>query len=67
MFGFETTAGKCQPLCKLIQHSSHRHINLLEAVDPAEASTRISLLLTQIETAYSLTARIQRLSLLNYL
>ncbi|HKZ97450.1 MAG TPA: flagellar hook-associated family protein [Hyphomicrobiaceae bacterium] len=44
-----------------------RHINLLEAVDPAEASTRISLLLTQIETAYSLTARIQRLSLLNYL
>jgi flagellar hook-associated protein 3 FlgL len=43
------------------------HINLLETVDPAEASTRVSLLLTQMETAYALTARIQKLSVLNYL
>jgi flagellar hook-associated protein 3 FlgL len=43
------------------------HINLLEAVDPAEASTRVSSLLTQLETAYSLTARLQKLSVLNYL
>ena len=43
------------------------HIGALEGVDPAEASTRVATLLTQIEVAYALTARIQRLSLLNYL
>ena len=43
------------------------HVNALEAVDPYEASTRITTLMTQIETAYALTARIQQLSLLNYL
>ena len=42
------------------------HVNALEAVDPYEASTRISTLMTQIETAYALTARIQKLSILNY-
>lgn len=43
------------------------HINSLETVDPYEASTRVSALITQIETSYALTARIQKLSLLNYL
>ncbi|MGE3066592.1 MAG: flagellar hook-associated family protein [Hyphomicrobiaceae bacterium] len=43
------------------------HITALEAVDPYEASTRVSGLMTQIETAYALTGRIQGLSLLNYL
>ncbi|MDZ4792440.1 MAG: flagellar hook-associated family protein [Hyphomicrobiales bacterium] len=43
------------------------HINGLETVDPYEASTKVSALITQIETAYALTARVQRLSLLNYL
>ena len=43
------------------------HINLLESVDPAEASVRVSSLLTQIETAYAMTARIEQLSLLKYL
>ena len=43
------------------------HINLLEAVDPYEASTRVSQLITQVETAYAMTARIQGLSLLKYL
>jgi flagellar hook-associated protein 3 FlgL len=42
-------------------------IGSLEGVDPYEASTRISALMTQIETAYALTARIQNLSLLNYM
>ncbi len=44
-----------------------KHINLLEAVDPYEASTRVSQLITQVETAYAMTARIQGLSLLKYL
>lgn len=43
------------------------NINDLEGVDPYEASTRITSLLTQIEVSYSLTARIQQLSLVRYL
>jgi flagellar hook-associated protein 3 FlgL len=44
-----------------------KHINLLEGVDPYEASTRVSQLMTQVETAYAMTSRIQGLSLLKYL
>ena len=43
------------------------HIGALEGVDPYEASNRLTELMTQIETAYSVTARIQKLTLLNYL
>lgn len=42
-------------------------IDNLETVDPFEAATRVTTLLTQLETAYSLTARVQRLTILNYL
>jgi flagellar hook-associated protein 3 FlgL len=42
-------------------------VNSLEAVDPHEAATRVSQLLTQIETSYALTARIMGLSILDYL
>jgi flagellar hook-associated protein 3 FlgL len=42
-------------------------INSLESVDPYEAATRVNSLLTQIETSYALTGRIQALTLLNYL
>jgi len=42
-------------------------IDNLESVDPYEASTRVTSLLTQLETAYALTARVQRLSILNFL
>ncbi|MBU1211199.1 MAG: flagellar hook-associated family protein [Alphaproteobacteria bacterium] len=42
-------------------------IGRLEGVDPFEASTRITSLLTQIEASYAVTARIQRLTILNYL
>ncbi|NDV85731.1 flagellar hook-associated family protein [Aurantimonas aggregata] len=38
-----------------------------EEVDQYEASTRVTTLMTLLETSYSLTARISRLSLLNYL
>lgn len=43
------------------------HVTKLEAVDPYEAASHVNALLTQIETAYSLTARLQRLSLINFL
>lgn len=43
------------------------HINALEAVDPFEASANVNALLTQIETAYALTVRLQNLSLIKYL
>jgi len=43
------------------------HITKLEGVDPYEATSNVNALLTQIETAYSLTARLQNLSLVNFL
>lgn len=44
-----------------------RHIGAIEAVDPYDASIRVTNLLTQLEVSYALTARIQRLSLFNAL
>jgi flagellar hook-associated protein 3 FlgL len=38
-----------------------------EGVDPYEAANRVSELLSQIETSYAITARIQQLSLLRFL
>jgi flagellar hook-associated protein 3 FlgL len=43
------------------------HIGVLEGVDPYEASTRVAELLTQVEIAYAMTARIEKLTILNYL
>ncbi|HET7412807.1 MAG TPA: flagellin, partial [Pararhizobium sp.] len=39
----------------------------LTSVDKTEAITRVNTLMTQIEASYNLTARIQQLSLVNYL
>jgi flagellar hook-associated protein 3 FlgL len=44
-----------------------KHIGAIEGVDPYEASTRLSALITQVETAYAMTSRISKLTLLNYL
>ena len=45
----------------------NRNINDFEQVDPIETQTRISALETQLDMAFSLTSRMQQLSLLNYL
>jgi flagellar hook-associated protein 3 FlgL len=45
----------------------NREIVSLEGVDQYEVSTRINMLTTQLEASYSITARINRLSLMNYL
>ncbi len=42
-------------------------IGKLETVDPAEAKVRVDQLMTQIETAYSLTSQLRQLNLINYL
>lgn len=42
-------------------------ISDLVEIDPYDASTRVSSLLSQIETAYTLTSRLRQLSLVNYL
>lgn len=42
-------------------------ITNLEDVDPYEASMRATELMTHLETTYALTARLQRLALVNYL
>lgn len=44
-----------------------KHIDALEGVDPYEAATRVTLLSTQLEAAYAVTARISRLSFLNFM
>lgn len=43
------------------------HLGDMEGVDGYEASTRMKSLLAQVETSYTLTARIQQMSLVNYL
>lgn len=43
------------------------HINELQGVDVYEASTRVSALQSLLEASYTLTSRIQKLSLVNYL
>jgi len=43
------------------------HIGVLEGVDPYEASSRLSQLMTQVEASYAMTARISKLTILNYL
>jgi flagellar hook-associated protein 3 FlgL len=43
------------------------HLGNLQGVDAAEAATRVNTLRTLLETAYSVTARIQNLSLVNFL
>lgn len=45
----------------------NRHITDLEGVDPNEAANRVNDLVTHIQTSFALTARIQQLSLLNFL
>jgi flagellar hook-associated protein 3 FlgL len=49
------------------QQAMELQIGALENVDEYEVSVRINNLMTHIETSYSLTARIQRLSLSRYL
>lgn len=39
----------------------------LESVDPYETSIKVNTLLTQLEVSYSITARIQSMSIMNYL
>jgi flagellar hook-associated protein 3 FlgL len=44
-----------------------RHIIDLEGIDPYEAANRVNDLMSHIQTSFALTARIQQLSLLNFL
>lgn len=43
------------------------HITDIEGVDVYEATMRMNALLTQIETSYTLTSRLQQMSLINFL
>jgi flagellar hook-associated protein 3 FlgL len=52
---------------KLQKNILSNSIDNLEGVDAAEVSTRIANLMSQLETAYTLTSRINQLSLLKYL
>ena len=52
---------------KTQQDLFNNQVNAMEEVVPEEASVRVNNLQTQIEMALSLTARIQQISLINYL
>ncbi len=45
----------------------NRHVLDLEGVDPYEAANRVNDLMSHIQTSFALTARIQQLSLVNFL
>lgn len=49
------------------QSSLTSAISTLESVDPFEAATRVNMLMTQLESAYALTSRISKMSLLSYM
>jgi len=72
--GIQTTVGVTQKnidsanqTISIQQNVIQDQIGTLENVDPAEAATKVSNLTTQIETAYTLTSKIQQLSLSKYL
>ena len=44
-----------------------KQVTAMEAVDPAEASVRVTNLKNQLDMSLALTSRIQQLSILNYL
>jgi flagellar hook-associated protein 3 FlgL len=44
-----------------------KQVNAAEGVDPYEAATNLNAITTQLEASYSITAKIQKLSILNYL
>jgi flagellar hook-associated protein 3 FlgL len=54
-------------MMSLQQNAITTQIGSLENVDPYEAATRLNNLMTQIEMSYTLTARIQQLSLSKYI
>jgi flagellar hook-associated protein 3 FlgL len=49
------------------QNVLERRIGELEGADPAKAATSLSTITAQLEASYAVTARLQKLSLLNYL
>ncbi|WP_119461147.1 flagellin [Rhodospirillaceae bacterium SYSU D60014] len=63
----EQTVEHAQGRHELLQNVLNGRINDLEAADPYETNVRITTLETQIETSYAMTARLSRLSLVNFL
>ena len=56
-----------EPLLIEKKNSLTSSIQALESVDSYEVATRVTLLMTQLESSYALTARIGRMSLLTYI
>jgi flagellar hook-associated protein 3 FlgL len=72
--GLQTTLGLSQSQITNANSQMQTQASLIDnwvyelgAVDPYEAASTVTNLTTQLETAYSLTNRISRLSLVNYL
>lgn len=63
----ESRVGKANEALAAQKNVAAVYIGDLEGVDPYETAVRMNTLLTQMEASYALTARLQRLSLMNYL
>ncbi|MFM8747618.1 MAG: flagellar hook-associated family protein [Aestuariivirga sp.] len=63
----QATLKDSEPLLIEKKNSLTSSIQALESVDSYEVATRVTLLMTQLESSYALTARIGRMSLLSYL
>ncbi|MEW7007053.1 flagellar hook-associated family protein [Lentilitoribacter sp. EG35] len=63
----ESRVTKANQLLQVQADLTKIYVSRMEEVDVYEASTRVNALMTQVETSYSITSRIQRLSLIDYL
>jgi flagellar hook-associated protein 3 FlgL len=63
----QKTVTNASDLMSVQQNAITSQIGSLEDVDPYEASTRLNSLMTQIETSYVLTGKIQQLTLSKYI
>lgn len=63
----ESRVVKANQLLQVQADLTKIYVSKMEEVDAYEAATRVSALTTQIETSYAITARIQRLNLIDYL
>lgn len=63
----QNRVAKANELLQVQADLTQIYVSKMEEVDVYEASTRVNALMTQVETSYSITSRIQRLNLIDYL
>ena len=65
--GYQQAVTNSTSRMKIQSDLMSNQLSNLEQMDPYSAATKINSLMTQLNTAYALTAQIQKLSILNYI